>query len=129
MTKSQAAMCIKLRNPLHASSFSFLTSAVLFTSAFLSACSSRQAGPAYSYGGEGATAPVSSQPAACPPANYTSSLHQTNLVSRQTVAMSDEEAAKQRAGTTRTRQTASSETVIKNGNLKKQTTTEKVENQ
>lgn len=43
--------------------------------------------------------------------------------------MSDEEAAKQRAGTTRTRQTASSETDIKNGKLKKQTTTEKVENQ
>jgi hypothetical protein len=45
------------------------------------------------------------------------------VVSRQNVPISDEQAASQRAGTTHSRQTASSETVIKKGKIKKQTST------
>jgi len=40
------------------------------------------------------------------------------------VAMSDQEARKQRAGTTKTRKTASSQVVSKNGQIKKQTSEE-----
>jgi hypothetical protein len=74
----------------------------------------------HDYYGDAAIAPP---PASSAPADYSSSLHQTNVVSRQNVPISDEQAASQRAGTTRTRQTDSSETVIKNGKIKKQTST------
>ena len=46
--------------------------------------------------------------------------------SRGLVAMSDQEARKQRAGTTKTRQTASSQVISKNGQIKKQTSVEEV---
>ena len=113
-------MSMKLRNPLHTSSFSLLTSVVL-----LSACTQRPPLRPYPYGGEGFAPPTAFQPAAIggAPANYTSALHQTNLVARQNVPISDEQAASQRPGTTQSRQTASSETVIKKGKIKKQTST------
>ena len=111
---------MKLRNPLHTSAFSLLTSVVL-----LSACTQRPPLRPYPYGGEGIAPPAAYQPAAIggAPANYTSSLHQTNLIARQNVPISDEQAASQRPGTTQSRQTASSETVIKKGKIKKQTST------
>jgi hypothetical protein len=105
-------MTTKFRLPT--SSFILLTSA-----AFFSACSQQSELPHGYYGVAGiAPAPPSSAPA-----NYSSSLHQTNVVSRQNVPISDEQAASQRAGTTRTRQTDSSETVTKRGKIKKQTST------
>jgi hypothetical protein len=96
------------------------SSLILLTSvALLSACSPRSELPSGYYGDAAvAPPPVSSAPAA-----YSSSLHQTNVVSRQNVPISDEQAASQRAGTTHSRQTASSETVIKKGKIKKQTST------
>jgi hypothetical protein len=119
MRTSQAAMSIKLRIPLHTSSF------LLLTCAFLGACTQRQPPPFVPYGGEGFAPPTAYQPAAIggAPANYTSSLHQTNLVARQNIPISDEQAASQRPGTIQSRQTASSETVIKKGKIKKQTST------
>ena len=105
-------MINKLR--LHTSSFLVLTSA-----AFFSACSQQSELPP-GYYGDAAIAPP---PASSAPANYSSSLHQTNVVSRQNVPISDEQAASQRAGTLRTRQTDSSETVAKHGKIKKQTST------
>lgn len=112
-------MSMKLRNPLHTSSF------LLLTSAFLGACAHRPPMPPYPYGGEGFAPPTAFPPAAISgtPANYTSAIHQTNLVSKQNVPISDEQAAAQRPGTTQSRQTASSETVIKKGKIKKQTST------
>jgi hypothetical protein len=82
---------------LHIFSFLLLTSIALLT-----ACSSTQRHP------------VSS---------YSSYLNDSQVVGRQNVPISDEQAASQRAGTTRTRQTDSSETVTKKGQIKKQTTT------
>ena len=105
-------MINKLR--LHTSSFLLLTLA-----AFFSACSQQSELPP-GYYGDAAVAPP---PASSAPANYTSSLHQSQVVSRQNVPISDEQAASQRAGTTRTRQTDSSETVTKHGKIKKQTST------
>jgi hypothetical protein len=105
-------MTTKFRLPT--SSFLLLTSAAL-----LSACSQQSELP-LGYYGDAAIAPP---PPLSAPANYSSSLHQTNVVSRQNVPISDEQAASQRAGTTRTRQTDSSETVTKNGKIKKQTST------
>lgn len=104
----------------HPSSFILLT-----LLAFLGACTQRPPLRPYPYGGEGIAPPAVYQPTAIggAPANYTSSLHQTNLVARQNVPFSDEEAASQRPGTTQSRQTASSETVIKKGKIKKQTST------
>lgn len=102
----------KLRLPT--SSFILLTSV-----AFFSACSQQSELPP-GYYGDAAIAPP---PASSAPANYSSSLHQTHVVSRQNVPISDEQAASQRAGTTRTRQTDSSETVTKHGKIKKQTST------
>ena len=98
---------------------------LLLTSALLSACTQRPPLRPYPYGGECIVPPAVYQPAAIggAPANYTSSLHQTNLVARQNVPFSNEEAASQRPGTTQSRQTASSETVIKKGKIKKQTST------
>lgn len=112
-------MSIKIRTPLHTSYF------LLLTSAFLGACTQRSPLHSYPYGGEGFAPPTALQPAAIggAPANYTSSLHQTNLVARQNVPISDEQAASQRPGTTQSRQTASSETVITKGKIKKQTST------
>jgi hypothetical protein len=103
-------------------SFSYF---LLFTCALLSACTQRPSLRPYPYGGEGFAPPTAYQPAAIggAPANYKSSLHQTNLVARQNVPISDEQAAFQRPGTTQSRQTASSETVIKKGKIKKQTRT------
>jgi hypothetical protein len=105
-------MTTKFRFPT--SSFILLTSA-----AFFSACSQQSELPP-GYYGDAAIAPP---PPSSAPANYSSSLHQSQVVSRQNVPISDEQAASQRAGTTRTRQTASSESVIKNGKIKKQTST------
>jgi hypothetical protein len=99
---------------LPTSSFILLTSA-----AFFSACSQQSELPS-DYHGDAAVAPP---PASSAPANYSSSLHQSRVVSRQNVPISDEQAASQRAGTTRTRQTSSSETVAKHGKIKKQTST------
>ena len=56
-------------------------------------------------------------------ANYSSYLNDSVLASRQVVAMSDDESERQPAGSVVSRQTASSETVIKKGKLKKQTST------
>jgi hypothetical protein len=105
-------MTIKFRLPT--SSFLLLTSV-----AFFSACSQQSELPP-DYHGDAAIAPP---PASSAPANYSSSLHQSQVVSRQNVPISDEQAASQRAGTTRTRQTSSSETVAKHGKIKKQTST------
>ena len=105
-------MTTKFRFPT--SSFILLTSAAFFT-----ACSQQSELPP-GYYGDAAIAPP---PASSAPANYSSSLHQTNIVSRQNVPISDEQAASQRAGTLRTRQTDSSETVAKHGKIKKQTST------
>jgi hypothetical protein len=96
------------------SSFLLLTSAPFF-----SACS-QQSELTPGYYGDAAIAPP---PPSSAPANYTSSLHQSQVVSRQNVPISDEQAASQRAGITRTRQTSSSETVAKHGKIKKQTST------
>jgi hypothetical protein len=98
---------------------------LLLISALLSACTQRPQLRPYPYGGEGIAPPAVYQPAAIGgvPANYTSSLHQTNLVARQNVPISDEQAASQRPDNTQSRQTASSETVIKKGKIKKQTST------
>lgn len=104
-------MTTKLRLPT--SSF------LLLTSAFFSACSQRSELPPGYY----RDAAIAPPPVSSAPANYSSSLHQTNVVSRQNVPISDEQAASQRAGTTRTRQTDSSETVAKHGKIKKQTST------
>jgi hypothetical protein len=46
--------------------------------------------------------------------------------SRGLVAMSDQEARNQRAGTAKTRQTVSSQVISKNGQIKKQTSVEEV---
>ena len=105
-------MTTKFRLPT--SSFILLTSA-----AFFSACSQQSELPP-GYYGDAAIAPP---PPSSAPANYSSSLHQSQVVSRQNVPISDEQAASQRAGTTRTRQTSSSETVAKHGKIKKQTST------
>jgi hypothetical protein len=101
--------------------FRFPTSSfiILTLAAFFSACSQQSELPPGYYG----NAAIAPPPVSSAPAKYTSSLHQTHVVSRQNVPISDEQAASQRAGTTRTRQTASSETVIKNGKIKKQTST------
>jgi len=98
---------------------------LLLISALLSACTQRPPLRPYTYGGEGFAPSTAFQPAAIggAPANYRSALHQTNLVARQNVPISDEQAASQRPGTTQSRQTGSSETVIKEGKIKKQTST------
>jgi hypothetical protein len=111
-------MNTKLR--LHTSSFLLLTSAAL-----LSACANRPAISPYPYSGDGFAPPAAYGAATTggAPADYSSSLHQSHVVSRQNVPISDEQAASQRAGTTRTRQADSSETVTKRGKIKKQTST------
>jgi hypothetical protein len=106
-------MTTKLRHHLTTSSF------LLLTSAFFSACSQRSELPP-GYYGDAAIAPP---PVSSTPANYSSSLHQSQVVSRQNVPISDEQAASQRPGTTQSRQTGSSETMIKKGKIKKQTST------
>ena len=114
-------MTTKFRSQsFHPSSFILLT-----LLAFLGACTQRPPLRPYPYGGEGIAPPAVYQPTAIggAPANYTSSLHQTNLAARQNVPISDEQAASQRPGTTQSRQTGSSETVIKKGKIKKQTST------
>jgi len=58
-----------------------------------------------------------------PVESHSSYLNDSQVTARQMVAMSDEEAARQRAGTTVSRQTASSESVAKRGQIKKQTST------
>jgi len=112
-------MTTKLRPHLTISCF------LLLTSALLSACTQRPSLRPYPYGGEGFAPSTAFQPVAIggAPANYNSSLHQTNLVARQNVPISDEQTASQRPGTTQSRQTASSETVTKKGKIKKQTST------
>ena len=55
---------------------------------------------------------------------YSSQLTDPQVESCGLVAMSDQEARKQRAGTTITRKTASSQVVSKNGQIKKQTSEE-----
>ena len=81
---------------LHTSSF------ILLTSALLTACSSTQHRSVRS---------------------YSSYRNDSKVMGRQVVPMSDEQADSQRPGTTQSRQTASSETVIKKGKIKKQTST------
>ena len=81
---------------LHTSSF------IVLTSALLTACSSTQRHPV---------------------ASYSSYRNDSQVVGRQVVPMSDEQASSQRPGSTQSRQTASSETVIKKGKIKKQTST------
>ena len=95
------------------------SSFLILTSVFFSACSRQSELPPGYYGEAGIAPP----PPSGTPVNYTSSLHQSQVVSRQNVPISDEQAASQRAGTTRTRQTDSSESVIKKGKIKKQTST------
>ena len=114
MTKSQAAMYIKLRNSpsrFHPMNYtpvrpwqSFCRSAflVLFT-VTVSAC-------------------ASTRPRVVD--RYSSQLTDPQVESCGLVAMSDQEARKQRAGTTKTRKTASSQVVSKNGQIKKQTSEE-----
>jgi hypothetical protein len=77
----------------------------------------------YPYGGEGFAPPSGPTPISGAPASFTSSLEQSHVVSRKTVPMSNREAATQPAGMTRTRQTAASETVIKKGTTKQQSST------
>ena len=55
---------------------------------------------------------------------YSSQLTDPQVESCGLVAMSDQEARKQRAGTTKTRKTASNQVVSKNGQIKKQTSEE-----
>jgi hypothetical protein len=58
-----------------------------------------------------------------PVASYSSRLNESQVNARQMVPMSDEEANHQKAGTTISRKTASSETVSKRGQIKKHTST------
>ena len=55
--------------------------------------------------------------------SYASTLREPQTESQSLIAMSDQEARQQRAGTTKTRQTASSQTIAKQGQIKKQTST------
>ena len=114
MTKSQAAMYIKLRNSpsrFHPMNYtpvrpwqSFCRSAFLVLFAVtVSACASTRPRVVDS---------------------YSSQLTDPQVESCGLVAMSDQEARKQRAGTTKTRKTASSQVVSKNGQIKKQTSEE-----
>ncbi len=65
--------------------------------------------------------PACTSPHSRTAANYSSYLNDPVLASRQVVTMSDEESDRQTAGSIVSRQTASSETVIKKGKIKKQT--------
>ena len=116
MTKSQAAMYIKLRNPhstFYPMNYTFTLSwqrlcryAVLVLFAFgLSACASSRP-PVFDH--------------------YSNRYSDPQIQSRGLVAMSDQEARNQRAGTAKTRQTASSQVISKNGQIKKQTSVEEV---
>jgi hypothetical protein len=58
--------------------------------------------------------------------HYSNRYSDPQIQSRGLVAMSDQEARKQRAGTTKTRQTASGQVISKNGQIKKQTSVEEV---
>jgi hypothetical protein len=58
--------------------------------------------------------------------HYSLRLTDPQIQSQGLVAMSDQEALKQRAGTTKTRQTASGQVISKNGQIKKQTSVEEV---
>ena len=53
--------------------------------------------------------------------DYSLRVTDPQIQSQGLVAMSDQEARKQRAGTTKTRQTASGQVISKNGQIKKQT--------
>ena len=57
-------------------------------------------------------------------AHYTTACTDPKVESRGLVAMSDQEARKQRAGTTKTHKTASGQVISKNGQIKKQTSVE-----
>ena len=116
MTKSQAAMYIKLRNPhstFYPMNYTFTLSwqrlcryAFLVLFAFgLSACASSRP-PVFDH--------------------YSNRYSDPQIQSRGLVAMSDQEARNQRAGTAKTRQTASSQVISKNGQIKKQTSVEEV---
>jgi hypothetical protein len=58
--------------------------------------------------------------------HYSLRLTDPQIQSQGLVAMSDQEARNQRAGTTKTRQTASGQVISKNGQIKKQTSVEEV---
>jgi hypothetical protein len=58
-----------------------------------------------------------------PVANYASYLNEPEVQSRQVVPMYDSEAKQQKAGTTLSRKTATTESASRNGRLKKQTST------
>ena len=116
MTKSQAAKYIKLRNP-HSTFYPMnytptLSLQRLCRSAFLvlftvglSACANTR-----------------------PPVvdDYSLRLTDPQIQSQGLVAMSDQEARKQRAGTSKTHKTASGQVISKNGQIKKQTSVEEV---
>ena len=72
----------------------------------------------------GLSACASSRPPVFVP--YSSAYTEPMVESRGLVAMSDQEARNQRAGTAKTRQTASSQVISKNGQIKKQTSVEEV---
>ena len=114
MTKSQAGMYIKLRHP-HSPFYPMNYTPVLSCHRFcrsvflvlfavtVSAC-------------------ASTRPRVVD--RYSSQLTEPQVESCGLVAMSDQEARKQRAGTTKTRKTASSQVVSKIGQIKKQTSEE-----
>ena len=116
MKKSQAAMYFKPRNthsPFYPMNYTPTLSLqrlcrsaflVLFT-VVLSACASTR-----------------------PPVvdDYSLRVTDSQNQSQGLVAMSDQEARKQRAGTSKTRQTASGQVISKNGQIKKQTSVEEV---
>ncbi len=58
--------------------------------------------------------------------HYSNRFSDPQIQSRGLVAMSDQEARNQRAGTAKTRQTASGQVISKNGQIKKQTSVEEV---
>jgi hypothetical protein len=98
---------------------------LVLTSALLSACASRTPIPPDYNSIAGYVPSNSYQPApiAGAPAIYRSTYQDSNIASRQLVPMSDGEAAKQPAGTTHIHKTETGETVIKNGKVKKQSST------
>ena len=56
-----------------------------------------------------------------PVASYSTYLNDSQVAARQMVPMSNEEVNRQKSGTTVTKKTASSESLIKSGKIKKQT--------
>ena len=116
MKKSQAAMYIKLRNthsPFYPMNYTpTLSLQRLCRSAFLVLFT------------DGLSACASTRPPVVD--HYSLRVTDPQIQSQGLVAMSDQEARNQRAGTAKTRQTASSQVISKNGQIKKQTSVEEV---